>query len=157
LGETPETSETVAQLLLTLRRVYPLERLGIATDRSLSPLAALGEAQALAEIREQPFRSNVPVVGRWIAAFRQKWNRVSTEWYVKPMIRQQSAFNTLLLDALHQSRQQQHDLQQRMALALTEYLEGHASEISELAQVIEHLKRQVAEVSAVLRKQDRQE
>jgi hypothetical protein len=146
LGETLEAMETVAQLLLTLRRVYPLELMGTSTDRTLSPLRTLQAAQLLAEIRDQPFHSNVPVIGRWIAAFRQQWNRVSTEWYVKPMIRQQSHFNTLLLTAFMQSRQEQHDLQQRAVLVLTEYLEGHSSEISELAQEIERLKRLVAEL-----------
>jgi GT2 family glycosyltransferase len=153
LGEPPEAIESVAQLLLTLRRVYPLELMGTTADRPLSSLAPLGEAQSLAEIREQPFRSHVPVVGSWIAAFRRQWNRVSTEWYVKPMIRQQSHFNALLLDAFTQSRQQQHDLQQRAALVLTEYLEGHSSEISELAQEIESLKRLVAELRAAPQQQ----
>ncbi|MCC6453670.1 MAG: glycosyltransferase family 2 protein [Caldilineaceae bacterium] len=146
LGEAPEAIETVAQLLLALRRVYPLELMGTSADRTVAPLRPLQAAQLLADIHEQPFRSNVPIIGRWIAAFRQQWNRVSTEWYVKPMIRQQSHFNALLLTALTQGRQEQHDQQQRAALVLTEYLEGHSSEISELAQEVERLKRLVAEL-----------
>lgn len=147
LGESSQAIEGVAQVLTTLRTVYPLHLMGITPDRALLPVAPLQEAQGLTEIREQPFRSAVPIVGRWIAAFRQAWNRVSTEWYVRPLIRQQSTFNSLLWHALAQSRQQQHDLQQRTALTLTEYLSGQAQEISELSQEVERLKRRVAELS----------
>ncbi len=152
LSEAPETIEAVAQVLLTLRRFYPLHLMGINTDRTLlpPPFAQLQEAQPLAQIKEHPFRSNVPLFGRFIAAFRQRWNRVSTEWYVKPMIQQQSAFNTLLLSALNQNREQQQQqvaIQLRTAEAVTEYLQGHASEMSELAQEVESLKRRVCNVN----------
>jgi hypothetical protein len=140
LGETPADIASVREVLLTLRSIYPLHLMGFTPERTPLPLPPLQQAQPLIEIREQPFRSNVPLIGRWIAAFRQGWNRVSTEWYVRPLIRQQSEFNSLLWYALTQSRQQQHDLQQRMALTLTEYLRGQAQEISELSQEVEELK-----------------
>ena len=146
LGEAPEAIESVAQVLATLRTIYPLHLMGITPDRALPPVGPLQEAQALTEIREQPFRSNVPVIGRWIAAFRQAFNRISTEWYVRPMFRQQSRVNSLLWHAMVQSRQQQHDLQQRSTLALTESLSGQAQEISELSQEVERMKRRVAEL-----------
>lgn len=148
LGESPHAIDAVAQVLMTLRAIYPLHLMGITPERMPPPIAPLQEAQALVEIREQPFRSTVPIIGRWIAAFRQQWNRVSTEWYVRPMIRQQSAFNALLWRALAQNHQQQYDLQQRMALALTEYLAGQAQEISELSREVERLKQRVAEIEA---------
>jgi GT2 family glycosyltransferase len=143
LGEKPGDIETVAHTLSTLRTIYPMHLMGFTPERAPLPNAPLAEAQPLIEIREQPFRSNTPMIGRWIAAFRQQWNRISTEWYVRPMIRQQSAFNSHIWSALAQSRQQQHDVQQRMSLALTEYLSGQAQEISELSREIERLKRLV--------------
>ena len=146
LGESPQAIEAVAHVLTTLRAVYPLHLMGITPDHALQPVAPLQEAEALTEIREQPFHSNVPIIGRWIAAFRQRWNSISTEWYVRPLIRQQSTYNALLWHALTQSRQQQHDLQQRTALTLTEYLSGQAQEISELSQEVARLKRQMAEL-----------
>lgn len=42
---------------------------------------------------EQPFRSRVPVLGPVIAAVRSLWNAISTKWYVRPLLQQQSAFN----------------------------------------------------------------
>jgi GT2 family glycosyltransferase len=144
LGEVPEAIESVAQVLLTLRTIYPLESIGSTEAGRASPLAMLKEIQALAVIHEQPFHSKVPVFGRLIAAFRHRWNRVSTEWYVKPMIRQQSNFNQSLLAALRQSYQDQDDLRQRT----TRYLVGQAREIGTLAQEVDALKRQIAELSA---------
>jgi GT2 family glycosyltransferase len=146
LGETPQSIAVVAQVLTALRTIYPLHLMGLTPERTPLPNAPLQEAHSLAEIREQPFRSTVPIFGRWIAAFRQRWNRISTEWYVRPMIRQQSTFNSLIWHALTQSRQQQHDIEQRMALTLTEYLSGQAQEISELSREVERLKRCVAEL-----------
>jgi GT2 family glycosyltransferase len=96
LGESSQDIDAVAQLLIELRTVYPLHLMGMTAERSPLPVAPLQEAQGLIEIREQPFVSKTPLVGRWIAAFRQRWNSVSTEWYVRPMIRQQSTFNSLL-------------------------------------------------------------
>lgn len=143
LGEPPQAIEQVAQVLIQLRSVYPPHLFGIRPERAPLPIAPLQEAQSLVEIREVPFRSNVPLIGRWIAAFRRRWNSVSTEWYVRPMIRQQSTFNSLLWHALTQSHQQQYDLQQRIAFAMTEYLNGQAQEISELSQEVERLKRRI--------------
>lgn len=163
LGETPQAIETVAQVLLELRSIYPLKLAEFnAIEQPELPVLS-SEARPLAEIREQPFRSEVPLIGPWIAAFRQQWNRVSTEWYVKPMIRQQSRFNALLLDALQQSHQQNFQLhhhvnhqvnqqleqlyaaQQRSDTVLNEYVAGQAREISALAQELELLKRRLSE------------
>jgi hypothetical protein len=133
-----------------------------ALEEPVAPVISI-DARPLAEIREQPFHSDVPVIGSWIAGFRQQWNRVSTEWYVKPMIRQQSHFNVLLLEALQQSHAQNfalnfhlshqvnqqlnqlHEAQQRIDTVLAEYVAGQAREISALAQEVEALKRRLGE------------
>jgi septal ring factor EnvC (AmiA/AmiB activator) len=54
----------------------------------------------LGRLREEPFRSSVPVFGGLIAAFRTAWNSVSTKWYVRPMMAQQTAFNEAVVDSL---------------------------------------------------------
>jgi GT2 family glycosyltransferase len=146
LGEKPEAIETVGQTMMVLRTIYPLHLMGIMPERAPLPLPPLQEAHDLIEIREQPFQSNVPVIGRWVAAFRRNWNRVSTEWYVKPMIRQQSTFNSLLWNAVVYNRQQLYDIQQRMVLAMAQYLAGHEQEMGELAHEIELLKQRLNEM-----------
>jgi hypothetical protein len=44
-------------------------------------------------IREVPFASQVPVLGKMIVAIRSLWNSMATKWYVRPMIHQQNVFN----------------------------------------------------------------
>jgi GT2 family glycosyltransferase len=144
LNEPPESITTLAQVLLALRTVYPLGPIGRLAPAGPaagagSAGATLAELASLAVIREQPFRSNVPLLGRWIAAFRRGWNRMSTEWYVKPMIAQQTRFNGAVIAAL----QQDQTLQQRLAEVIAEYLAGQAREISTLGQELTDLKARV--------------
>lgn len=53
-----------------------------------------------AELQEQPFRSDVPVVGPLIARVREAWNSVATRWYVRALVQQQSRFNRLVAERL---------------------------------------------------------
>lgn len=82
---------------------------------------SLKRLKSKSALREQPFRSEVPVIGGLIAGFRRLWNNVSTRWYVLPMIQQQNEFNAALIEELRAqfaevySRQSQFD-QQLMAL-----------------------------------------
>jgi hypothetical protein len=141
LHEPPEAIPTLADVLLALRTVYPLGSQGRVAPVGPATLPVLAELESLAVIREQPFRSSAPLVGRWIAAFRRTWNRVSTEWYVKPMIQQQSRFNAAAAAALREDQQ----LEQRLAEVLAEYLAGQAREISALGQELAALKAGLAQ------------
>lgn len=59
----------------------------------------------LAALHEQPFTSDVPVLGGLIVWFRTAWNNVSTRWYVRPLAAQQTAFNETIVDKLEADRQ----------------------------------------------------
>lgn len=52
------------------------------------------------QLEEYVFRSQIPVLGKWIAKFRSVWNSVSTRWYVLPMMRQQTLFNLQVCQTL---------------------------------------------------------
>lgn len=67
-----------------------------------TPTPDLSPLRELAELREQPFRSDVPVVGGLIVWFRTAWNSVATKWYLRPIMAQQSAYNQAVLDYLEQ-------------------------------------------------------
>ncbi|RIK58197.1 MAG: hypothetical protein DCC57_00915 [Chloroflexi bacterium] len=138
LGEDPAQIPALAQVLTTLHAVYPLRAAGMSGGESAAA-PTFGEMAALAHIQPQPFRSAGPLLGRWIAGFRRLWNRVSTEWYVLPMMQQQSRFNQAALTAV-----------QRLALVLTSYLTGQARQIATLSQ-------EVAALRAELDAQKRQE
>jgi predicted nuclease with TOPRIM domain len=53
-----------------------------------------------AELQEQPFRSDAPLVGPLIARVREAWNSVATRWYVRALVQQQNQFNRLVAQRL---------------------------------------------------------
>ena len=71
------------------------EELGALPDR----FSALGLMGRLSEPR---FVSSAPVVAPLIVHFRRLWNWMSTRWYVRPIVEQQSEFNRLAADSLQQ-------------------------------------------------------
>ncbi len=71
---------------------------GVAADHD--PVGFPGLQDSLAELiatsalREPDFVSNAPLVGPLIVSVRRLWNRMSTKWYVLPILRQQTEVNT---------------------------------------------------------------
>lgn len=49
------------------------------------------------KLQERPFTSSVPVLGPLIVWFRSAWNSVAAKWLIRPIIHQQSEFNTLVV------------------------------------------------------------
>lgn len=45
------------------------------------------------QLEEPDFSSETPLIGGWIVRLRQLWNWMSTKWYVRPIIKQQSTVN----------------------------------------------------------------
>jgi hypothetical protein len=86
-----------------------------------------------AQLVEQPFTSNVPLLGPLIARFRTAWNNVAARWYVGQLTAQQNAYNALLAQQLalyeRQLRQQ--------ALLLRELAAAAAQQEQELAELRE--------------------
>lgn len=61
----------------------------------------MGQEELLREkgqLQEYEFSSTTPVVGGLVARFRALWNSISTRWYVRPLIAQQTEFNQELLN-----------------------------------------------------------
>jgi hypothetical protein len=75
---------------------------------------SIAKLEANQTIYEQPFRSNVPIVGRFIAWFRATWNSVSTRWYVLPLLRQQNEFNALVVSHLREGEKQLDEMDGRL-------------------------------------------
>jgi GT2 family glycosyltransferase/glycosyltransferase involved in cell wall biosynthesis len=76
-------------------QVKPSETSPIAVDAAPEQIRDryLAELEAVQVVRERPFTSNVPVLGRLFVAVRSLWNSISTKWYVRPLIQQQTDFN----------------------------------------------------------------
>lgn len=60
----------------------------------------LEQLRSTATLQEYRFRSQVPLIGSLIAWFREFWNGISTKWYVRPLMEQQSEINGQLVAAL---------------------------------------------------------
>ncbi len=59
-----------------------------------SLLGALVALISEGHLREPAFSSNAPLVGPIIVWVRRFWNWMSTKWYVRPILQQQSDVNT---------------------------------------------------------------
>jgi GT2 family glycosyltransferase len=158
LGAAEEDADLLAGMLLALRMVVPLR----PAQRPTSPAS---RAQAVppdpAQVQEQlhqrwrieprPFRSTVPILGPLIAAFRRRWNRVSTEWYVRPLVQQQTEFNaqvvTMLDQLLRETREarelaaRESTARDRLGRVLAEYIAESNREVGELARELARLQR----------------
>ncbi len=64
--------------------------------------AILAELNIRWTVREVPFESGVPVLGKLIVALRNFWNWMSTKWYVRGLLQQQVEFNALVVRAFDQ-------------------------------------------------------
>ena len=73
-------------------------------QNSQTAVAQTAEANSLAhetlldlmmlhQLEEPSFTSETPLVGPWIVRLRELWNWMSTKWYVRPIMRQQSTIN----------------------------------------------------------------
>lgn len=54
---------------------------------------ALAELIASGDLVEPRFTSNVPLLGSFVVVVRRFWNWMSTKWYVRPILSQQSGVN----------------------------------------------------------------
>lgn len=70
----------------------------------------LAELDARWQLQERPFVSDLPVLGWLIVAIRSAWNWMSTKWYVRPLIQQQSEFNGHAVRTLRELIAEQHAL-----------------------------------------------
>lgn len=81
---------------------------------------------------EPDFTSSAPAVGPFIVAFRRGWNWMSTKWYVRPILRQQTAINAQLVELVGEIAQWQ-ELQAQEQEVLRTRLANLESRLEEAA------------------------
>jgi hypothetical protein len=109
----------------------------------------IAELEAKRTIREQPFRSDMPIIGRCIAWFRAAWNSVSTRWYVLPLLQQQNEFNALVVSHLRETERQLDEIDRR----LIDLDRDHTSltrDVAELTYQLIHMNRLLTAIEAQL-------
>jgi SAM-dependent methyltransferase len=91
----------------------------------------LDQVEALQQVHEQPFLSTIPLVGRLIAWFRERWNRVAAKWYVRALLQQQNHFNAAVSQALwslyQYNQRASHDLVLRTDALFNTLQQQHAA------------------------------
>lgn len=80
----------------------------------------LRELQDKAHIKERPFVSHLPIIGRFVAFFRETWNSVATKWYVRPMLHQQNIFNQTVTQVIREYLETQSDTNSQLRGQLDE-------------------------------------
>ena len=104
-------------------------------------LAQLKQRKVVVEI---PFRSRVPLIGSVVAWLRTRWNRVSTQWYVRPLLQQQNEINALWLQIFEQHVHASRDHVEQLELDQMEI-------VKQAAEIIHRLERIERSLSASAR------
>lgn len=150
---SPQEADALLGLLSDLRSatLSSLAAMGAAGDPSEShpgpirPVADRERAELLATLRqnqtilEQPFTSQVPVVGRLIVGVRDLWNSIAAKWYVRPLIHQQNVFNQQVVNYLQDNWQDLLDLEQRQQVQARDVAEN-IRELTILAERVASIK-----------------
>ncbi|GIK73652.1 MAG: hypothetical protein BroJett021_26400 [Chloroflexota bacterium] len=122
------------------------------------------ELQQRACLTPRPLTSNTPVIGGFIAWFRNAWNSVSTQWYIAPLIQQQNEFNQGVVDELRALRDDMQSLHAELRIIASEQqeLKQQTDKIADLVDVagvgyirIQELKQLLDEISDRLIANDR--
>jgi len=118
-------------------------------DKNNENLVAYIDAiQVLHPIKPQPFRSNIPVIGSFIAGFRRQWNRVAAEWFVVPILQKQNQVNENMYQAFGKVAER-FDLQQQDAQLTTAYITELANQISQANQKMQNLKEEITTLKSI--------
>ena len=110
----------------------------------------LDQLQAKTQVQEQPFTSDVPILGPLITRFRQAWNNISTTWYVRPLLQQQNEFNHLMVQYIRSLELLNEEIDTRLIdidrdeTALARQVAQLNYALSRLENVLEDMERQTS-------------
>jgi hypothetical protein len=103
--------------------------------------------QEKGRLREQPFTSDVPLLGPLIVWFRSAWNSVAAIWVIRPIIQQQSEFNALVvgqIDAFEEQMTEQIVMQDREQTALTRDMGELSLQVKQMIRLLERIDGRLA-------------
>lgn len=132
---------------------WPMETGTRAVEPPPDLLHPLDELLAKGQVRERPFVSHIPIIGRLIAWFRAAWNSVSTKWYVLPLLQQQNEFNAQLVSYLRALEERLDDLDERL-ISMDRDQTALARNVSELTLQLVQMTRLLTAIEARRRRPD---
>lgn len=130
-GAYKEDVDAIADEVFAEVMAMPVAEMGGATGAQ-GLEGTLAELNVRWVVREVPFASGVPVLGKLVVAMRNLWNWMSTKWYVRGLLQQQVEFNALVVRAFNQM------WLENQTLAKT--VEQQRGEIEVLNEMLDHLK-----------------
>lgn len=119
--------------------------------------------QQLAALQEHTFRSPIPLIGHLIARLRTAWNNVSTKWYVRPLLVQQSEFNAQVVGQLAEQAERlarhaaQLEISEHGVHRLAEQTDLLANQVAALTERLELQMIRIQDHDAWLVAQDREQ
>jgi GT2 family glycosyltransferase len=96
----------LAEAIIEAMQIEPGERLGILGE----------ETGNWWQVTERPFTSSVPLLGPFIARFRDIWNNVAARWYVRGLLVQQLEINRRLVLTVEMNTRLVEDLNREVVL-----------------------------------------
>jgi GT2 family glycosyltransferase len=72
----------------------------IALNQGVPTVDDLAWLSSLAVIQEEPFNSNMPIIGPVVAGLRELWSRVAAKPFVRPLVEQQKEINRRNIERL---------------------------------------------------------
>ena len=123
------------------------------TQQKLDTLQAhVAEVMRGWRVREKPFRSTTPVVGKAVVRLRERLNNLSTRWYVQPILQQQVDYNASVARTLREISGQLAELQARVGLQalLTAGLSARQQQapMDEIRSELETLRARIGQLEA---------
>ena len=151
--ETKSGQDDVNERLRELRASVqiPAEETSTEVEAAYVPIPSLlDQLQAKDQVQEQPFTSDVPILGPLITRFRQAWNNISTTWYVRPLLQQQNEFNHLMVQYIRSLELLNEEIDARLIdidrdeTALARQVAQLNYALSRLENVLEDMERQTS-------------
>lgn len=102
-------------------------------------------------LQEEPFTSTVPLLGPLIVWFRNAWNSVAAKWVIRPIIQQQTEFNTLLVRQISSFEEQiieQVIEQDREQIALIREMGELALQLKQMNRLLARIDQRLAHLEA---------
>lgn len=99
------------------------------------------------QIKSTPLQSNAPVVGVFVAKFRNLWGAVAAKWMITQVVSQQNEFNQLLTAHL-EAASEQLVAQDRELVGLTRQVAEMNIAMRQLQQQVQALEAQLAQLEA---------
>lgn len=140
-------------------QLHPGQSLACLGASAMNPLSSAPATQAfdlpisVPPLAEHEFRSNIPVVGWLIAAFRRGWYAVGAKWALRHLMGQQQAINQVMAGQMMRLSQRATDIERTVAdldARQDSLIRSISQQMNELRGYLDDTERRAAAVNQFL-------